>query len=331
MAKKFDKLLEPKGIEAHKQSDRQFVTALARGLEVLRAFQPGDGPLGNQELAERTGLPKPTVSRITHTLTTLGYLEYIPRLSRYAVAPAVLALGHQCVVSTDIKRVSHRHMLELAEYADATVALCARDRLSNQNAFLEAEVARRMSENQLAQDVSIHALARLAETRDPETGNHILRTQEYVRRLGQLLCKHPRFAQSLAEQRPGVESSKELLQKREKVERWLAIIGGSALAVGVIAILLALIYNVIILKGELLKGTIFAGILLSAVTMLLLVIYRESLGDRISKARVSETASLEAKNTGKLLNEPAVEPISSVTDRTTELLNAEPRDRSGSR
>jgi DNA-binding IclR family transcriptional regulator len=130
MAKKFDKLLEAKGIETHKQSDRQFVTALARGLEVLRAFQPGDGPLGNQELAARTGLPKPTVSRITHTLTTLGYLEYIPRLSRYAIAPAVLALGHQCVVSTDIKRVARPHMLELAEYADATVALGARDRLS---------------------------------------------------------------------------------------------------------------------------------------------------------------------------------------------------------
>jgi putative two-component system response regulator len=75
----------------------------------------------------------------------------------------------------------------------------ARDKLSNQNAFLEAEVARRMSENQLVQDASIHALARLAETRDPETGNHILRTQEYMRRLGQLLCRHPRFAGSLGE------------------------------------------------------------------------------------------------------------------------------------
>ncbi|HTP72959.1 MAG TPA: two-component system response regulator [Burkholderiaceae bacterium] len=75
----------------------------------------------------------------------------------------------------------------------------ARDQLSSQNAFLEAEVARRMRENQLAQDASIHALARLAETRDPETGNHILRTQEYMRRLGQLLATHPRFAPSLGQ------------------------------------------------------------------------------------------------------------------------------------
>src|SRR5574343_1042219 len=73
----------------------------------------------------------------------------------------------------------------------------ARDLLSDQNAFLEAEVARRMHENQLIQKVSIHALARLAETRDPETGNHLRRTQEYVRVLASALKDHPRFAHYL--------------------------------------------------------------------------------------------------------------------------------------
>ncbi len=129
MSKKFDTLLGLERTEEQK-NDRQFVTALARGLEVLRAFEPSDGPLGNQELAERTGLPKPTVSRITHTLTTLGYLDYIPRLSRYAIAPAVLSLGHSCVTSAGMKTVARPHMQDLAEYADATVALGARDRLS---------------------------------------------------------------------------------------------------------------------------------------------------------------------------------------------------------
>jgi putative two-component system response regulator len=75
----------------------------------------------------------------------------------------------------------------------------ARDWLKNQNAFLEAEVARRLGENQLIQDVSIHALARLAETRDPETGNHLRRTQEYVRALARRLQSHPRFFAFLSE------------------------------------------------------------------------------------------------------------------------------------
>ncbi len=69
----------------------------------------------------------------------------------------------------------------------------ARDRMRDQNLWLEAEVARRMKQNQLIQDASMRALASLAETRDNETGNHILRTQGYVEVLCQELARmhHP--------------------------------------------------------------------------------------------------------------------------------------------
>jgi putative two-component system response regulator len=70
----------------------------------------------------------------------------------------------------------------------------ARDQMQGRNQWLEAEVTRRMAENQRIQDVTIHALARLAEIRDNETGNHILRTQEYVRTLARRLQGNPRFA-----------------------------------------------------------------------------------------------------------------------------------------
>ncbi|WP_169046148.1 response regulator [Aeromonas salmonicida] len=73
----------------------------------------------------------------------------------------------------------------------------ARDGLQSQNTALEAEVARRMTENDLIQQVSIRALAHLAEIRDPETGNHILRTQGYVRLLANALASHPRFIDTL--------------------------------------------------------------------------------------------------------------------------------------
>ena len=75
----------------------------------------------------------------------------------------------------------------------------ARDWLKNQNAVLEAEVARRMTENNLTQQVSIRALAHLAEARDPETGNHILRTQGYVQRMAIGLKQHPLFAAKLTD------------------------------------------------------------------------------------------------------------------------------------
>ncbi|MFZ4535910.1 HD domain-containing phosphohydrolase [Propionivibrio sp.] len=73
----------------------------------------------------------------------------------------------------------------------------ARHWLQDQNHALEAEITRRMRENELIQAVSIRALAHLAETRDNETGNHIQRTQAYVRLLATRLAKHPRFASIL--------------------------------------------------------------------------------------------------------------------------------------
>lgn len=77
----------------------------------------------------------------------------------------------------------------------------ARDRLRDQNVFLEAEIARRMSENLLIQDVSIRALARLAEIRDPETGNHVRRTQAYVAVLARRLAANPRHEAVLTPER----------------------------------------------------------------------------------------------------------------------------------
>lgn len=66
--------------------------------------------------------------------------------------------------------------------------------LEDKNAYLEAEVARRMRELGAAQDLTILAMALIAERRDNETGRHIRRTQHYVRLLAQQLRPHPHFA-----------------------------------------------------------------------------------------------------------------------------------------
>ncbi|MDT7833964.1 HD-GYP domain-containing protein [Aquabacterium sp. OR-4] len=63
----------------------------------------------------------------------------------------------------------------------------AQDRLGEQNHWLEGELARRVRESLLAQDLTLCAMAELAETRDNDTGNHILRTQSYIRALGRRL------------------------------------------------------------------------------------------------------------------------------------------------
>lgn len=73
--------------------DRNFVTALARGLEVLRAFRANETELSNTDIARRTGLPKATVSRLTYTLCQLEYLVADPRSGAYRLGPGVLQLG----------------------------------------------------------------------------------------------------------------------------------------------------------------------------------------------------------------------------------------------
>jgi DNA-binding IclR family transcriptional regulator len=110
--------------------DRKFVIALARGLDVLRAFSPSESLLGNQEIAARAGLPKATVSRLTYTLTKLGYLTHIERLSKYTLAPAALSIGYSALVNMRIRQVAQPYMQELADYTGASVALGSRDRLN---------------------------------------------------------------------------------------------------------------------------------------------------------------------------------------------------------
>ena len=76
----------------------------------------------------------------------------------------------------------------------------AADFLRDQNAYLEAEVGKRTREISAIQDVTILAMASMAETRDSETGNHIRRTQHYVRILAEKIKTHPRFGYFLSEQ-----------------------------------------------------------------------------------------------------------------------------------
>ncbi len=85
----------------------------------------------------------------------------------------------------------------LARVATHLQLKASADFLRDKAAFLEQEVVKRTRELQAIQDVTILAMASLAETRDNETGNHIRRTQHYVRALAAHLQHHPRFAATL--------------------------------------------------------------------------------------------------------------------------------------
>lgn len=114
----------------HRENNPQFIASLARGLELLRCFSLQHQVLGNLELAKMTGLPKPTIARITNTLVSLGYLKQMPNSPKYMLDIGVLSLGYSALSNLSIRTIAHPFMEEMSQYAQAPVALAARDRLN---------------------------------------------------------------------------------------------------------------------------------------------------------------------------------------------------------
>ncbi|MGY8523829.1 IclR family transcriptional regulator [Paracidovorax citrulli] len=119
----------PGAAPAVRDSDPNFVTALARGLELLRCFRTGETMLGNQDFVRRTGYPKATVSRLAGTLVQLGYLRYDESLGKYALDAGVLALGFAYLASSDVVALARPHMLAFAQAHGVSVSLGRRERL----------------------------------------------------------------------------------------------------------------------------------------------------------------------------------------------------------
>lgn len=110
-------------------NDRQFVTALSRGLDVLSCFKPTDRALGNQEIAARTNLPKSTVSRLTYTLAKTGYLHALNDQQKYALGDTLKGISRAFLAVRDLKTIAEPHMQELANFADASVDMAERRKL----------------------------------------------------------------------------------------------------------------------------------------------------------------------------------------------------------
>lgn len=114
----------------HRENNPQFIASIARGLEILRCFSSTNQLLGNQEIAQLTNLPKPTVARITSTLVSLGYLKQLPNTTKYLLDIGVLALGYAALSNISARTQAHPFMEEMSRYAQAPVAMATRDRLS---------------------------------------------------------------------------------------------------------------------------------------------------------------------------------------------------------
>ncbi len=178
-------LIDPMQEKDEELKDRQFVTALARGLELLRCFTPRESLLGNQELAKKTGLPKPTVSRLTHTLTRLGYLRHLPHSGKYQLEVGVMSFGYAMLSNLSIRALARPLMEEMAGYAKAAVAMAARDRLSMVYLDVVHGEANLTMRRQVGSHLSLHrsAIGRACLAAMPED------EREFI--LGHIRKRHP--------------------------------------------------------------------------------------------------------------------------------------------
>ena len=108
-------------------TDRKFANTLARGLAVLRAFRASDSGLTHAQIADRTGLPKPTVSRLTYTLCELGSLSHGGRNDRFRLGPSAIALGSVASVAVNFLDLVSDAMQELADKTGTLLLVAVRD------------------------------------------------------------------------------------------------------------------------------------------------------------------------------------------------------------
>ncbi|MBI3523462.1 MAG: two-component system response regulator [Betaproteobacteria bacterium] len=163
-------------------------------------------PSGERALQIATGTAKLDLILLDVLMPEMGGYDVLARLRKNPATrdiPVIFVTGLNsdedeekgiALGAVDYITKPYRPPVVLARVRNHLELKRARDWLKHQNTYLEAEVVRRTENLLLIQDITINALAELAETRHPETGYHIRRTQEYVRILAGRLQTHPRFS-----------------------------------------------------------------------------------------------------------------------------------------
>lgn len=104
------------------QVDPSFATTLAHGLELLAAFRNHGGPLSNADLAQHSGLSRPTVSRLTYTLAQLGYLKRDAK-GRFELGLGILAAAYPVLSALKVRQLARPLIRDFAAYAGGTVSI----------------------------------------------------------------------------------------------------------------------------------------------------------------------------------------------------------------
>src|SRR5215475_352408 len=104
------------------------IQGVSRAFDVLRCFEGHEARLGNLEISNRCGLPRSTVSRLTHTLTRMGQLVYLPRDQKYRIGPSAVAMSTAMMKGLQLRNLIRLRLQDVAEQLPGTVGFVIPDR-----------------------------------------------------------------------------------------------------------------------------------------------------------------------------------------------------------
>jgi DNA-binding IclR family transcriptional regulator len=104
------------------------IQVVSRAFDVLRCFEGHEARLGNLEISSRCGLPRSTVSRLTHTLTRMGQLVYLPHDQKYRIGPSAVAMSTSMMRGLQLRHLIRLRLQEVAEQLPGTVGFVIPDR-----------------------------------------------------------------------------------------------------------------------------------------------------------------------------------------------------------
>jgi DNA-binding IclR family transcriptional regulator len=128
MGRRAERLSRPRMPCGDAAGEGDVIQVVSRAFDVLRCFEGHEARLGNLEISNRCGLPRSTVSRLTHTLTRMGQLVYLPGDQKYRIGPSAVAMSTSMMKGLKLRNLVRQRLQDVAEQLPGTVGFVIPDR-----------------------------------------------------------------------------------------------------------------------------------------------------------------------------------------------------------
>ena len=128
MGRRSERLSKQGMLASDLAGDGDVIQVVSRAFDILRCFEGHDARLGNLEISNRCGLPRSTVSRLTHTLTRMGQLAYLPADQKYRIGSSAVAMSASMMRGLQMRNLIRLRLQEVAEQVPGTIGFTIPDR-----------------------------------------------------------------------------------------------------------------------------------------------------------------------------------------------------------